>query len=681
MYIPKRIIIHNFLSIESIDYNFNVGQALLLQGINLTDEGTDSNGSGKSSFFSAINYSLTANSPKPTNTDLIRYNEDFAELDFYLYNTQLQKTLRIYRTIPRKGSSILRLWLKNGDVQNTDDFMDTDKIKFSSVVEGNKEVLRLIGIDQNDLNYYYLINRKRYKSFFSASDTEKKDFIGRFSNSSKILSIPPIIQQEIDGNERNIQNLNLEISKLKGREEMYQENIDNLKSFDYDSYQQELSKKQKLGLEELEEEIKEKEQEIISLQENKEHLLLERNHTAFLLEVITRQKDRLEKLSLKEKLQKGRETLLSVKEEQRVIEKELKSLKKEKDEFLENLSDIKVKLSGTITCPKCKHKFILDTKESVSELSELRKALESAIQDLELLENDYNKKILLTSKKENQFNAALEEVSQKDQRLQDLKRKTIKSMSNLEEQLNLSFDRKIAKLDQDCEFGKREVENLKTEKENLSEKTIVKGVQEKRKENKEVIKKNEQDKQECAEKINELLKKVESEKDIILHKAQWINNFKRFYTFLSNRSLNYIQGYANMFLEKMGTNLQLQLEGFKVLADGTVREKISSLLLRDGMIEGSTDMGSQGEQGRLECAVITANQTIINNSKENGGGLDLLLIDEVLDGVDSTGMENLLNSLSKLNKTIFLTTHVQPKNVVDNVLKIQKVNGVSQLVL
>ena len=163
---------------------------------------------------------------------------------------------------------------------------------------------------------------------------------------------------------------------------------------------------------------------------------------------------------------------------------------------------------------------------------------------------------------------------------------------------------------------------------------------------KDRVKKEIDDKTEKIQKLEKTLedleKKLNLEKDVLLEVSAWTHNFKTFYSELINRSLHILQGQANLFLDKVGTNLQLQLEGYRVLADGTIREKITANLLRDGIVEGGIKSGSKGERARLECSVIVASQEIINSSTETGG-LDFLFVDEVLDSLDGVGMQSLIN--------------------------------------
>ena len=58
MYIPINLKATNFQSFEKLDYDFQNGKAILIEGENRTDDGQKTNGAGKSSFNEMIHYLL-----------------------------------------------------------------------------------------------------------------------------------------------------------------------------------------------------------------------------------------------------------------------------------------------------------------------------------------------------------------------------------------------------------------------------------------------------------------------------------------------------------------------------------------------------------------------------------------------------------------------------------------------
>ena len=672
MFYSKKLTIEGFLSFEEVqDYNFQQGRATLIQGRNLTDDQTESNGAGKSSFRDAIYYLYlgSSSSPQKKDIDLINNNCESAFLEWTLQDT-FGAELIIRRTINRKGSSTLDIRI--GGMSQKD--------KFPSVKEGNKYLLDLIGISATDFQYYYLISRDRYKSFFRASDSDKKDFIGRFSRAEKILPVYDIVQQEIDSLKQRKLECELQQTRIEGSIQTYEEQIEDLKGFDFILFEKQLQEDCDNELQLLNDKKEEVTQDI-SLYKN-EGLPKLKEDLQKIEESLRINKDQQVKI---EEVSFERDRLAIQNQDNSITEKKNKSLvtirekQAEKLELNKELIQLVTEIQGIIICPNCKFEFILgDPDADINELKELKLECEGVIKEIDqciLDESDLQEKLKLRISEITEKSKSLRiKEQEKENKLLQLRNKATELnkqknekrvlIQNLESDITIEENKLIQIEQQIKDFDDQYVKNELSKK--LADNTMNQSI---------FLAKIENQQQEVERIKSEVLNIAEQ----ILEKAQWIINFKRFYTYLTNRSLMSIQGYANSFLKKMGTNLQLQLEGYKTLASGDIREKISSNLLRDGVLEGSTDKGSSGEQARLECAIIVANQSIINNTCESGG-LDLLFIDEVLDSIDSVGIQSLIDSLNSLGKTIFLTTHIQPKYLPENVLIIEKMNGKSHIV-
>ena len=131
----------------------------------------------------------------------------------------------------------------------------------------------------------------------------------------------------------------------------------------------------------------------------------------------------------------------------------------------------------------------------------------------------------------------------------------------------------------------------------------------------------------------------------------------------------------------MGSNIQIQLEGFTLLSDNkTIREKISCQVLMDGISKGSLGKFSEGERGKVEIATILALQKLLNLNCESGG-LNLTSIDEILESISKRGLVNIVDSLKDSEQYIKLVTHVYlDKEYSDISRVVEKNNGVSKLV-
>jgi ABC-type multidrug transport system ATPase subunit len=98
--------------------------------------------------------------------------------------------------------------------------------------------------------------------------------------------------------------------------------------------------------------------------------------------------------------------------------------------------------------------------------------------------------------------------------------------------------------------------------------------------------------------------------------------------------------------------------------------------LKDGYKQGTFGRYSSGEKMRISVASILALQKLINlNSKS--GGLNLLIMDECLDSLDSKGLESIVQSLQKIVLTAELITFANHNIKGISIITIVKENGIS----
>ena len=655
----KGLKVENFLGFRELqEYTVKNRVAVLIQGINNTDSETESNGAGKTSFQEIVHYGYIGTSSRKgvTDKELIHWGQDKAFFSLQFQNSKTNQILDVERTLSQKASGTLTIKL-NGENQ---------KDKFSSVNEGNKYLLELIGVSQKDFQNYYLINDEKYKPFFTSSDSEKKDFIGRFSKADSVLPAIAGVEKKMSDKDKEIEEKQRELSLLEGRLQTYEESLKELQEIDYKEKEQELKESNKVELQKIKDLIEEGKTE---LAEATEMIPILKKR----LDSIKYRTSSLEKLSYKSKVVEIEKSQETVKIERKKIDGEIDTVTQDLTFFKKELSGILVELSEVITCPNCKYNFSLKSdKVDKEELEELKSETEKEIKNLEelivnkrALDEDRKKELGVLLKKLDGFNKKEKRVQSFISGLDFEKRKLSRELSTQEvEQSTLETtinkNKELLKVEEKFSI-KKELDKLKADS-----KLKIQEIEEKRRLSLES--------KETKEAEFNLLK------DEKIEIAKWVINFKRFYTNLVNRSLLVIQGHANNFLQKMGTDLQVQLEGYKTLASGEIRENISSNLLRNGVKEGSTNSGSKGERRRLELSIIVACQSIINSTTPTGG-LDLLIVDEVLDNIDRTGFSSLLKSLNELQKTIFITSHVGPKEFYPNTLTIEKTKGVSKIVV
>lgn len=169
---------------------------------------------------------------------------------------------------------------------------------------------------------------------------------------------------------------------------------------------------------------------------------------------------------------------------------------------------------------------------------------------------------------------------------------------------------------------------------------------------------------------------IQSEYDIL--KKQELD-FVMFKSYIARKKIDALSLIVNDFLEKIGSDIRLKLEGFTVTKTGKLRDKISVQVMRDGIDCGSYHKFSGGEKARLNLACILSLHTLTNSSCEDGKGLDFIIIDELLDKSDEMGMATYCEALNKLGQTALLITQGGVSEGYPHKLLIVKKQGISTI--
>lgn len=590
MYTPHKIVLTNFGSHKSTEYIFPDSQTTLLCGINETDQGQKSNGSGKSWIIEAIFYSLIGSALRKVNDKDLIYNGDkFAEVQIELDNRVLDQKLTIWRKIySNTKSGELRVFVN-----------DQEQTDIPSVNEGNKFILEQLGLSREDIVDYFIISKEKYTSFFNSSDTAKKSLINRFSKADMIDPVDKSISDDIGKAQNEQDGLQREIDANNARIGVYIETLENSKD----------NTKQLV------------EQHTQTINDNTKEI-------EQLKQVIDSDKSIVQSESIQIK---------SAEEALSKNEPKLQQLKATQREYEELLNDIERHLSNEVECPKCNHKFSF--KDKTIALTELRENLP--------IVQDSIKDILL-------------EYQIVDNQMQEARQVLNLAKSNKEEsQYNITRnERKITSLEQENISLRDSIEKLKSSSGDS-----------------EIF-----DKIEVLERQNRgnQVKLDQATKEITSY-HEWLINFKRFKGYLANQSLSAIESYANFYLQQLKSNITIVIEGYKEIKGGKeIREKINVNIFKDGEDNGSFYKLSGGEKARVEIAIILSMQKLINIATQ-GRGLNFIVLDEILESLDSEGLYLLLNSLNTLNLNILLITQNIDVNYQHTIF-VKKLNKVSQIV-
>lgn len=713
----EKIILKNFITYKHLEYEFQ-NKPLLIQGRNKTDEGQESNGSGKSGIQSGIEFCITAsNSRDVRDAELITRGADKASAQLIACCDIRKERIHIDWTINKKGANQLILTKQRyGEAW--------EEVSFSNVNDGKKYVLSWFAISRDDLFNYYIINKTRFKSFFKSSNREKVELIERFSDASIVEGIDQIDNTELQDKYNKV---SAEISKLDGKVELTNANIVRENSRDFEKEVEEAKEGLVINIRDIEEDIQyllDKNLEIkkVKIDDNKKALHREelkiqnQKSTIKVIEKEIQEKqdivdevrkelskaqkiaDEFKGIDKSSEIKEINKEILSSKEFSEKKEREEKEFNESKTKILTLLQNIDIKLGGKITCPSCKHEFILD-----GDIDELKSKEQSATLLLHKVEEKIaaikaGNQILKESIEH--FQSQINEMKQEESESLIGKNDLLKAVGSISVKVR-DAETSVSRLERELRSEERELEviqnkinlhnrieiTLKQEiEDNLNRiknhevhiesiKHQIKGL--KPQNNKDVIKRLKEELSGLEEEKKELLKDLSIIGDEIYKRNQWANNFKQFRLHLANQSLEVIEYHCNRYLVGMKSDMRIRLDGYRELANGSIKDEITTKIIRGE--ECSFTSFSGGEQGRLLFASILANRHMIN-SVHPYGGLDFLSIDEVFEGVDAAGLKALVQSAKELQIAVMIITHVTDEQVNDDILMIEKVNGVSNIV-
>jgi exonuclease SbcC len=710
-----RLILNDFLTYEFLDYTFE-NKPLLIQGLNLTDDGQVTNGTGKSGLQTGIEQCITAsNSRGVRDSEIITYGKKQARCQLYASCNIRKQSLHIDWEIKITGSNVLRLKTKEYD---SDHWVD---VSFSNVADGKKAIMDWFAISREDLFNYYVVNNTQFKSFFKSSNTDKVALINRFSDASIIDGIEQIdltkINAEhkaasslVDGTKGTIDFLKTSILKEQSRNFTEESEFEKQKlkaeieNVNYQIDALHLSvEKIRLKTPSIEIEIKENEEQksilaakFCIIESNKSDLLpnikkvgLELDEAQSLVDDFKAKNWVLERKTFQDDVLDCKNNLKPLNESKQGFESQEKKI-------IEILHKVDISLSGKITCPKCSHDFILDDdidalNEKKVKVSELREVVKTNFDLNEIKISDLKDKIL-------SIESDLSDINQKEGIEIGLKQELNSALQIVVKKLNFE-DAKMKGFEQEIRVNQSQevdrefkLSQLKVKLSNvdLEIESVTKEIQNKN--NKIELLKVDIDSLELGNNLKQIsdlksdlkikeIELIEAEKkfnkigDEIYLKNQWIQNFKQFKMFLANQSLGVIEYHCNRYLDEMGSDLTIKMEGFKMLANGTTKEEINVVIIRN--IERTFSSFSGGERGRLLFASILANRHMINETNPYGG-LDFLAVDEVFEGVDGAGIVSLIESAKLLSMPVMIITHVAVEET-ENVLTIVKEKGISKI--
>lgn len=634
MWKVRSICLKNFMAYEDEKIEFKQNQATIIQGENLTDVGFENNGSGKSAILEGLVVGITNSTLRKDTTpkDLIRRGEVECNLVVEMYNLVTKKDLIVERSFFRNTKpSTLRVELTGIDTGN-----------IISVRDGDQFILSQLGISKDDLLNYYLISSERFQSFFSVSDRAKKDLIGRFSNSNIVDSVIEEIKSgriKLEGSQTKVENQVLGcISTIETLEELIQSKEDEKKPETKGEFKTRVE--QKIT-----------ETNILSDSIRRDTLSIEGSLVDKRLELT----DTIAEIKAKDvKVERYAEKIREINFEVRMYTKNIHETEKIKTKLdLKSISSVK--------CPECSTTFNPNSSEKV-DLPTIERHITVAVNYIDECTTSKQKLTKKISTIEEKVTPVESEIAV----LKGTKRSRERQIEALEGSVTSNATR--------ITTNDNLVRQLRESISSFQIVDIVEVISEYRSSILQQTKK----KREYEEEVKEMSSRIEKAKF-------WELSFTRFKTHLSNKVIKVIECFINEYLVRMKTDVRIQIDGYKVNKDNSVKENISIVLHRQDGSDDKFSTYSNGERARVEIAAIFAIQKLINTSiqeKSEVGGLEFSFLDEIIDSVDSLGMFNTMKTLQTLEKTISVISHVAFKEHsedVFNTVTVQKINRISMI--
>lgn len=381
-------------------------------------------------------------------------------------------------------------------------------------------------------------------------------------------------------------------------------------------------------------------------------------------------------------------------------------LKKERRVLSVAIESIRAKLTGIIICPACQHEFLLSdadydilTARKKLEVKEIHsksivRELETYHQDIEDMEKTEGnlkgeKRALIGrniqwSDQLTELETSVNEAMQKNENFHINRKRVSETIRFIQEDIKAIrrrvFDEAFERIDDSYRFKEKRNKNL--EQDIVAANNAISALEEMLN-NLDKISDNDvmfslkKSLKEYRKQSSEALNiKNEFEKQLLKFEEQ-SQLFLQFKSYLANTKIEALSKVTNEFLESIDSDIRVKFSGYTVLKSGKVREKIFVSLLRNGIDCGSFDKFSEGEKARVNLSNILAMNKLVNSSAEDGKGLDLLILDEILAAVDENGLASIFFALNRVAITSLVISHGSIAENYPHKLIINKHNGQS----
>ena len=665
----KTLKLKNFLSFESLEHTFK-DSPVLIQGRNLTEiDSKETNGAGKSTMEAAIAYALMATPMRRQvlDRDLIRWGEQEAEITLEIYCSVRKQTLTIYRRLSAKGSAKLELYLSSfgGSVKSP--------VQFSTINDGNRYILEWIGISAEDLKSFYILNKENYRSFLSSSNTDKLSLINRFIKADGLDSIGDVLDERKRPLEDSCRQAEQEVYIIQGEIQALQRELDAERERDVE--QERAAKIEKIEAQ-IDDAIRQYDERKLIKEANAERLRAAQERYA---EV---------KAQVKEAQRAWGERIVQNFDERRgelnaeldelngvlsVRRQDMRDAEAKVQEAAKSLSRFNTILAGAVTCPSCGFEFKpgadISVKEAKMGVLQSKKIMAAAEEEA----GEIRKTMTAADVEVGKIQVALDALHTEETTAR-------REEMNLHNAL-INVNRTLAEVDNSMNRLQFTVENDDKTLEQLDTHVIDLADQLKKAENEQIVTRAADLESSIAlatKRLAKAQKRLDEARAKVIGMEQWGQRFKDFKMSLACEQLKVIQDSANMFLERQKSELRVSVDGFKRNAKGQIKSEITVLVINGEGEYKSFWSYSGGERTRIEMAFIQALQALINSTNPYGG-LNFLMVDEVLEGTDPLGLALLFDALKGVDYPVYIISHIMNIRADIPTLTVVKENGYSYI--
>ncbi|MNW28281.1 Nuclease SbcCD subunit C [compost metagenome] len=609
MIILEDLTIQNFMSVRKTSFPLSKQGLLVVLGFNKDDPAFDSNGAGKSTLFEALCWLLFEKTLRGLSGDEI-VNLTVGKNTSVVLNFRSDKEDASYR--------ISRYRKHNENKNSCHIFKNGKNITPKSTKDANKMIEDIFQLDFNTFTNSIIFGQGLIKTFSTATDKEKKEILEKMMGLEQIKKLQDKAKQKRDVVKDEFNALLMDQIKNSN---LVKEITDTLTSLNLADMEM------KERLEEEERELKEQLSKAKETLEN--HKVNDADHSSS-LELLD-EKLRVAKTK-REDLKEVENRHLDLKTEERYLTNEVRNADKKIKELKAEMDKI---ASGQGTnCPACgqeiteetiegslRHVAVQIQKEKIR-TKELLKKLGQITSNMEVLE----KQLSTVSKLDDMIQKIVGEKSQ------------IQASIKSEATLRRSYEDNVSKIEESIlRLQKRVGKTYKSLIEEQEAKLLS---------------------------VNSTISETEGQKAKLSARLDklnfWVDAFGNagIKSYLLDTVTPFLNKRANYYLGKLaGNTMQINFTTQTRLASGELRDKFDVQIVNS--VGGDNyEANSTGERRRVDLAISLALQDLVMN--RSNGRLNILLYDEIFDGLDAVGCENVIQLLQEIQKSvesIFVISH------------------------